>query len=884
MCTEPIEKERSRGFVVMEVLETPQPSLMFLSHRSNDMSFISRTLALTGAALLVLAQDAFAGCMPLWSSARGSSSPYLSPAAVADYDGDGIDDLVAARSTDVTVFLTNPATTALGTFVSLQTGASGISSIATADFDGNGHKDVVVGSVTNASFTIFRSNGDGTFAPPATIATSVNPTEIVTGDFNGDGNVDVAARNDNLSALLVWAGDGRGGFSEQSRVSAPAAVNVPLVGDWNKDGKLDILMLSADKRNLQMFRGNGDGTFMSRVAVALTFAADKYATGDFDGDGDLDVALSKVNTSGLTVLQNDGTGSFPTYDEYGSVPSTGNYRGDVQSVAAGDVTQDGIDDILITQYSGSFVGTYVGRRNATLEAPYFARMSAVNSFTVNVLPARVLLGRFNADAKTDLLYMAYSNGSAIALNNCGETSLTASALTPVITTGSAAMLSLSIRRAGYVLLIPVPPAPSGTLSIYEDTTLVETMNVGDAAEYELRGLTPGNHVLHAVYDGDDRYDAARSSTFEVRVTNEATTTSLTSDKAVYSFGETITLQAVAKSADGAALSGNFRFIFDGVPQPGYYSHRTDWRAAPGEHRYQVQYLGDGTHPASISPLVTVRVDRAATKIELWDSPGGITRFGETEKRSFLTTVLPNGQTTGTVELYDGLTKIASAPSHAPEFYLSLTVGSHTLTAKYLGDTRYAPSELVFRHVVVPNQPVALDATAMNGAIELNWIAPADSRSVLQRLVHGGWTDVPRSTTYNFHAERNATPATAYIYRVQAYDAANVLIGTSNTDVAMLTAFSDDPAVRGMTRIKAAHFAELAGATNTLRAAANLPPIRLQNAASGQRITSANLLALRNGIQDARVLLGAGGYSFSNPGTPGTAARAVDIDELRNALR
>jgi hypothetical protein len=72
---------------------------------------------------------------------------------------------------------------------------------------------------------------------------------IAMADLNGDGNPDVVADND--KNITVWVGDGQGGFSQSLSMSAYQGDQWPmgilLAGDVNRDGKLDIVYASDGK-------------------------------------------------------------------------------------------------------------------------------------------------------------------------------------------------------------------------------------------------------------------------------------------------------------------------------------------------------------------------------------------------------------------------------------------------------------------------------------------------------------------------------------------------------------------------------------------------------------------------------------------------------------
>ena len=83
--------------------------------------------------------------------------------AIADVNGDGKPDIVAATSNGALVMLGHGD----GTFASGVTYGSGASSVAVADVNGDGRPDLALSSTASQAVIILLGNGDGTFGAPA---------------------------------------------------------------------------------------------------------------------------------------------------------------------------------------------------------------------------------------------------------------------------------------------------------------------------------------------------------------------------------------------------------------------------------------------------------------------------------------------------------------------------------------------------------------------------------------------------------------------------------------------------------------------------------------------------------------------------------------------
>jgi hypothetical protein len=103
------------------------------------------------------------------------------------------------------------------TFATLVAYTAGTSpaSAAIGDFNGDGIPDLVVGNLSSATVSVFLGTGTGTFGTGITYATGTSPRSVVVGDFDGDGNADLAVANSGSNTVSVLLGNGTGTFASQ---------------------------------------------------------------------------------------------------------------------------------------------------------------------------------------------------------------------------------------------------------------------------------------------------------------------------------------------------------------------------------------------------------------------------------------------------------------------------------------------------------------------------------------------------------------------------------------------------------------------------------------------------------------------------------------------
>ena len=149
--------------------------------------------------------------------------------------------------------------------VSYITGSSS-STVGVADFNGDGVADLVVGKFSSGNVSVLLGKGDGTFQAPVNIAAANRPGSVAVADFNGDGKTDLVTGDYAGSGLCVNPGNGDGTF--QPPLCYPSGgISEPdvAVGDFNGDGNADLA--AAGYGGVSVLLGNGDGTFQAGVAT-----------------------------------------------------------------------------------------------------------------------------------------------------------------------------------------------------------------------------------------------------------------------------------------------------------------------------------------------------------------------------------------------------------------------------------------------------------------------------------------------------------------------------------------------------------------------------------------------------------------------------------------
>ena len=130
--------------------------------------------------------------------------------------------------------------------------------LAVADLDANGRTDVVA-ATADGKLVALLGNGDGTFAPAkeTTLGRQGPPTALAVGDYDSDGREDVAVADGGGKLAHVLLGDGTGGFEAAPPVPVAGTPTDLATADFDDDGTLDLVAVNEQEGTLAMRHGTG---------------------------------------------------------------------------------------------------------------------------------------------------------------------------------------------------------------------------------------------------------------------------------------------------------------------------------------------------------------------------------------------------------------------------------------------------------------------------------------------------------------------------------------------------------------------------------------------------------------------------------------------------
>jgi hypothetical protein len=276
--------------------------------------------------------------------------------------------------------------------------------------------------------------------------------------------------------------------------------------------------------------------------------------------------------------------------------------------------------------------------------------------------------------------------------------------------------------------------PTGTVQFYVNGQAFGapvTLNDG-IATIQASTLPVGRYSIRGDYSGNAGYRSSVSPTIDNQVINPATTTTVVSPSANPSaYGQALTFTAtVAANAPGAGTpAGTVQFLIDGVdfgPAVTLSGGRATCgpisTLSVGNHSITAVYSGDTNDLGSTSDPVSqgVNPDATTTMVGASANPSA---YGQA--LTFTATVAANapgaGTPTGTVQfLIDGVdfgpavTLSGGRATCGP--ISTLSVGNHSITAVYSGDTNFQDSTSNALSQTVNTLPTSISVSAASAAV------------------------------------------------------------------------------------------------------------------------------------------------------------------------
>jgi len=337
----------------------------------------------------------------------------------------------------------------------------------------------------------------------------------------------------------------------------------------------------------------------------------------------------------------------------------------------------------------------------------------------------------SADYSGDGSFAASSSSSTLTIAPDEATvSLAASTASPV----SGQDVSFTATVAAVAADEASGLTPTGTVDFQADgadlpgcSAVTLTTGTGATATCDVpAGFGASTQTVTAAYSGDPAFGAAAANPLSLVVTQDSTTTTLSSSADPAVAGQNVTFTAaVSATAPGSGTpTGSVVFTIDGAAQPAVpltagSAALTLATLAGGSHTVTAAYSGDGDFTASAAPALTQTVDQAPVTLSSSANPSA-----SGQKVTFTAVVAPTktGGATPTGTVTFTLDGVAQSPvklhSGSATFKPSaLAPGDHTLTAAYSGDSANPPvTSSVLNQIVNPATTTVSLTSSVNPSV------------------------------------------------------------------------------------------------------------------------------------------------------------------------
>lgn len=670
------------------------------SYASSTSNTVSYTVQGTYASSTVIASSGTVGNYTLGSTVSGvgaNTSP--GPSGSVSFIDTSAGNNVLGTEPLGTPTLTNTFSQAPNSPFAIGDGLSVLRSLVVASsyLDGDNNLDTVTGDADQV-ITVLLGNGDGTFKPkvnyPGCPSLSTNTDvalKILLADFNRDGNTDIALGCSDKSngGVGILLGNGDGTF-QPVIWNATGNLSGVAMGDFNGDGILDLAVANSSQQTVQILIGNGDGTFQAPVTVINTpKAIGDIVVADFNGDGKDDLAYA-VGTavpastlSDLYVALGKGNGTFksPTRQasQIGEFLATGDTNSDnIPDIVSSTITLQGAPS---TRYITNSMFVLIGNGDGTLQTP----VSYVSD-----IPSDPHLADVNGDGKADII-AGGSYGALVYLGNGDGTFQPYNE--PVIGnfTLTYAVNAGDFNNDGNADLIGTDAnSPRAAVALSDVKQASDANALTGVAVFPLGS---GVHNVDASYSGDSIYLTSVSSTVPLLAAPTPTTLTLNASPAAEAAaGQQVTLTATLSpytvgppttTTDGETVNfySGSTLVGNGTLGNGVATLVTTSLPA-GTNALKAVYPGDTNYNTSSSSSVSFNV--SSVTVTTNPNPSSYAQVVT------LTATVASGST-GTVTFQDGSTALGTAAISGTTASITtstLSVGSHSITAVYNGDSTH----------------------------------------------------------------------------------------------------------------------------------------------------------------------------------------------------
>jgi hypothetical protein len=516
------------------------------------------------------------------------------------------------------------------------------------------------------------------------------------------------------SLISTFAGTGVPGSSGDTQLAINAELWSPSGVAFDAAGNLYI----ADTQNRTIRKVNsatGDVTSLVKSGTGTEYHAGVFTPTQIygpigvtlDGSGNLyiadslDMQVRQIQSNYIaldyTVAVRQGSKSAP-------VPVT------IENDGNADLDLSAINPMTNAQVDAATTTCAAGPPDLTVAADCVVGAVFAPTVSGNPLTGNIDVTSATLNSPLDILLV----GDALAVNS---TTTTVTSAPDPSAFGQAVLFTVTVTTG------------AGTGSLTGTVTLADTfngvttnlatslaVNASGVATFSTTTLAVGQHSIVASYSGDTAHFSSTSTDNGalplIQTVMEGTKVTLGSSANPSTLGQNVTFTATVAISGGGGVTPDGTVTFmDGAVALGTTAIATGQATYStatltlGTHPITAIYNGDAANDISGSTSATLNQDVQATSTVGLTSSLNPSTFGTSVLFTATITSSSTTAATGTVNFYDGATKIGSGtlagnPATATFSTATLSVATHPITATYAGDTtNSAGTSLIVNQVV-----------------------------------------------------------------------------------------------------------------------------------------------------------------------------------------